>query len=187
MFDEAHNVEAISRKMASLQGQLYRRNLEQSMADLNSLIELNPTHDLKQTIGQWKLFIESIVNYLCNDSLPVNNETKYSLVELEQLSDTNKRDLWLDVIGYQRLKTSQKELLKTEITNRVRSLMDAVVRSYDYMMNKKNTAAYRVLVKKEPYNAQNHQHLARLNKKNDSLKDIVPDFYHELQVRDRAF
>ena len=182
MLDEAHNVEDISRRSASLESQLEARNLDESMADFNAFLNLNQSNEAREFVGTWKNYIESVVCFLQNDKIYVNMDKRdqYTVVELERMTQEAKRDLWLDRANAENLKNAYKGLIKHEITSRVRSLMDGVVRAYDYITKKKNAAAYRVLVKKEPFNPQTHAHLVRLNKKNDTVKE-EPDFYHELQ------
>ena len=197
MLDEAHNIEDICRRSASIQDQQGElRNLQEAMAEMNQF--MNKGNQMNQSLGEMKDFVEDVIDFLEHNMIPVEvdknfKSDQYTVIELDRLTEEQKIKLWLDHIAKtERIMIAWHEFeeqcktTKTDIPGRVKTILDGFCRVYGYIKeNPKNMSTMRVLIRKEEYNEKTHSRLVKTNKKSRWAGDHPlpdPEFYHELQI-----
>ena len=74
---------------------------------------------------------------------------------------------------------------KTEIPTRAKTIISSFINTYDYIFSSKGADSFRILVKKQEFNEEEHKNLVKTNRKSRWQGDSVmkdPGFYHELQI-----
>ena len=148
MLDEAHNIEDICRRSASIQDQQGElRNLQEAMAEMNQFH--NSGNQLNQPLGTMKDFVEDVIDFLANDMVPVTvgmkfKSDQYTVIELDKLTEEQKRKLWLHNLGEtERIMTAWTEFedqcknTKSDVPARVKTILDGFCRVYGYLVDNK--------------------------------------------------
>ena len=204
MLDEAHNIEDICRRSASLMSQEGEaRNLTEAMAELNNFAGLvykeGKDKDKAiqvENIGTIKDFVYDVLEFVQQNRVSVEVGKKYSgdqwtLMDFEKLTKEDFEKLWVTPDLFRRVCTAWNEIdtycrsNKVDIPTRVSGIVGGFLNTFHYMrLRPENPSTYRVLVHKQEYDEQSHRSLVKTSKKSrwpgdETLPD--PDFYHELQ------
>jgi len=191
MLDEAHNVEDISRKSASMeerQGEL--RNLQEMALDIH--YELLPkagseNEEAEEAVCTVKRFVNDVITFLETDMIPVKTGQKFKsdqlkVIEFDLLSTRTHEQLWAT-----REKSDELSQAWDKVQGingfaidfpLVKSIMDRFVKVYQYMFAKGRdwTASFRVFVKKEEFDPAIHSHLVHTRQK--PRTELVKDGDH---------